>query len=32
MNSISDLFDIIDDQPVRYGFTVIYNDSAACVI
>ena len=32
MNTISDLFDIIDDQPIRYGFTVICSDSAACGI
>ena len=29
MNTISGLFDVIDDQPIRYGFIVIFNDSAA---
>ena len=30
MNTISGLFDVIDDPPIRYGFIVICSDSAAC--
>ena len=29
MNTISSLFDVIDDPPTRYGFIVIGTDSAA---
>ena len=29
MNTISVLFDVIDDPPMRYGFIVICSDSAA---
>ena len=29
MNTISGLFDVIDDPPMRYGFIVICSDSAA---
>ena len=29
MNTINGLFDVIDDSPIRYGFIVICNDSAA---
>ena len=29
MNTNSDLFDVIDDPPMRYGFIVICSDSAA---
>ena len=30
MNTISGLFVVIDDPPIRYGFIVICSDSAAC--
>ena len=30
MNTISDVFDVIDDPPIRYGFMVFCSDSAAC--
>ena len=30
MNTISVLFDVIDDSPIRYGFIVICSDSVAC--
>ena len=30
MNTISGLFDVIDDPPIRYGFIVFFSDSAAC--
>ena len=29
MNTISGLFGVIDDPPIRYGFIVICSDSAA---
>ena len=29
MNTINDLFDVIDDPPMSYGFIVICSDSAA---
>ena len=30
--TISGLFDVMDDPPIRYGFTGIFKDSAACGI
>ena len=32
MNTISGLFNVIDDPTIRYGFIVIDSDSAACGI
>ena len=32
MNTISGLYDVIDDPPIRDGFIVICGDSAACGI
>ena len=32
MNTISGLFDVIDEPPIKYGFIVTFNDSAACSI
>ena len=29
MNTISGLFDVIDDPPIRFGFIVFCSDSAA---
>ena len=30
MNTISGLYDVIDNPPIRHGFLVIFIDSAAC--
>ena len=32
VNTISGLFDVIDDPPIRYGFILICSNSAACGI
>ena len=32
MNTISGLFDAIEDPPIRYGLIVIFSNSAACGI
>ena len=29
MNTINGLLDVIDDPPIKYGFIVIWSDSAA---
>ena len=29
MNTINDVLDVIDNPPIRYGFIVIWSDSAA---